>query len=162
FFWLPLLTQTVQAEMELDSLVEHANAYAGAVAERRASEPLSNLRGRIVWGAVYELDAMLEMFRTTADPIYIEQFTELMDQVIAARADKLGLKDSDGVQYKGWPIHHYSSFGIPKVLLDEAGEPSFVIQGIANFGNNLTTVEIIPAPDGESFSLVFENTYEDA
>ncbi|MES2460476.1 MAG: hypothetical protein V4671_07820 [Armatimonadota bacterium] len=124
-----------------------------------AARPLDNITGGIAWGASYEMDALLEMYRATDDPWYLEKFTVLADKVVAARADKQGQRDWKGALRRGWLTGAHYTLGLPYPLLDTHGKPVLEIQTVANAGNNSTTITVTPAADGKTFTLTVTNDF---
>jgi hypothetical protein len=122
-------------------------------------KPMDNLTGGIVWGVSYEMDALLEMYRATADTGYLDRFILLADKVVAARADKQGERDWKGELRRGWLTGAHYTLGIPYPLLDANGKPVLELQTVANAGNNSTTIAVTPAADGKTFSLIVTNDF---
>lgn len=132
------------------------------VVARRTAKRLNNVSGDIAWGASYEMDAFLEMYRATGDESFLDDFVQLAEPVVAARADVVGQRDWKGDLRRGWLTGAHYTLGVPFVLLDAAGKPTLEIQTVARSGNNQTLIEVVPAPDNRSFSLHVTNSFRKA
>lgn len=135
---------------------------ASKIVKERTAKPLDNLTGGIAWGNSYEMDAFLEMYRATGDTDYLDYFVKLADGVAAARADVRGELDWQGKSPKGWLTGAHYTVGTPVDLLDKDGQKALEVQTVARSGNNSTTVEVMPADDGKTFTLRVFNDFRKA
>jgi len=130
---------------------------------QKQKDPLGELPGgTIAWGVSYDMDAFLTMYQATGDEDYLRYFEKLADAVVAARADVRGDKDWKGQIRKGWLTGGVYTLGQPVILDGENGKPSLEIRTTNNSGNDKTTIEIIPAADKKTFSIIATNTFRTA
>lgn len=70
-----------------------------------------NETATLAWGESYVMESLAEMFRTTADPLYLERLAWHIDGVLAQRDDNRGVKDYRGVSAACWQNKHYQKPG---------------------------------------------------
>jgi hypothetical protein len=124
-------------------------------------KPVDNIAGGIAWGLSYQMDAYLDMFETTGEATYLNDFIDLADRVLSARADKTGTLDYRGRITFGWPSGGHYTLGVPVVLEDARGKPSIRLRTIARSHNDKTAIAVLAASKENKFHLlVIDNRIE--
>ncbi len=125
--------------------------------DARLKTPPEKLQYAIAWGVSYDLDAMIDGYLATGDPEFLDMFVKLADRAVAARADKLGIKDYRGRLRAGWLADPFYGTGGPVTLLDANGKPSLEVRSTLLSHNQETEVTVTSDPVAGTFALESHN-----
>jgi hypothetical protein len=76
---------------------------------RETHKDLTNEGGNLAWGEAYILEAVLDVYKATRDPWFLDKVVEHVDLVLAKRDDKRGKTDLiRGRVMPGWGCENYT------------------------------------------------------
>jgi hypothetical protein len=113
----------------------------------------NNETGALAWGQAYVLLALVRMYETTNDTVYLDRLVENIDSVLEQRDQARGVADYRGVSGPVWrAMGNYTA--ATATLKNAAGHPLLQVRSAQGSVADHASVEVQAGTSPESFTLV--------